>query len=86
SSLAAPRLKRSHRVPRCRHGARTAMEPPGEVAHRPPGASPHPDAADVAKIRPLPLTIADGVYRQFAGEPDQKAPIPLLLLTKSLLI
>jgi len=86
SNLDAPRLKRSHRAPRCRHGARTAMEPPAEVAQRPSGASPQPDVADAAKSQALQPLIADDPRRQTSGEVDQKAPIPVLLLTKSLLI
>src|SRR6266446_3446032 len=86
-SLAAPRLTRNRRgAPRCNHGARGALGLPAEAAYRQAGGSAGPDVARPAAGVTAPLFIASGAQLQGTGERDQAAPIPLLLLTRSLLI
>jgi hypothetical protein len=86
ATRAIPRLTRGHRLPRCTHGARAAMVLPAEAAHWSAGGSPLPDLAGAAAGRPAPLFVAGGAHFLTGGERDQEAPIPLLLLTRSLLI
>jgi len=86
ATRATTRLTRSRRSPRCGHGGRAMMVLLTEAAQRPAGGSPLPDLDGAAASRPAPLFIADGALFQTAGERDREAPIPLLLLTRSLLI
>jgi len=83
-----PRLTRSHRrTPRCNHGTRAAIAAlPAEVAQRQAGGSPLPDEAAAAAGESAPAFIVGVAHPPTLDERDQPAPIPLLLLTCSLLI
>lgn len=71
---------------RCKHGAPPATLPAVEAMQRPAGGSAPPDIVDPAPAEPIPPLIVFGHGVRRVGERDGPAPIPLLLLTRSLLI
>jgi len=71
---------------RCKHGTSPATPPAVEAIQRQAGGSAPPDMADAPRAAPIPALILSGHGLWRIGERDGPTPIPLLLLTQSLLI
>lgn len=71
---------------RCKHGAPPATPPALDAMQRQAGGSAPPDMVDPAPAAPSPPLVLSGLGLRRIGERDGPRPIPLLLLTQSLLI
>jgi len=71
---------------RCKHGTPATTAPPMETMQRQAGGSPPPDMGGPAPAAPVFALVVSGHGLKRAGERDGPTPIPLLLLTRSLLI
>ena len=84
---AAARLTRKRgNGSRCKHGTPATTAPPVEAMQRQAGGSAPPDMAGPAPAASVFALVFLGNGLKGAGERDGPTPIPLLLLTQSLLI
>jgi hypothetical protein len=87
SAHVVSRLGRNRRNgARCKHGTPPATPPAVEAMQRQAAGSAPRDTVGPAPAAPIPLLILSGHGLRPVGERDGPTPIPLLLLTRSLLI